>query len=304
MNTFKEMVQGYTKVAVPIDEITEASPLFRTSLWQPTNNGFSHKYEDLKSIMAAEAVNLNGVYPTIGADFNLKDRDIAFYAGTKEVHVNTVDQMANGNLTTYLNKQMNPIFGQTLNNISFDFYYNVLRPFGKAKNKFESASASDGGDIYSSLFFVRWQQDNMSGLVNDNWASAKGGVFKAIELNGGKRYKDASQKSVYGVDIEMPLGFLPANSQNVSGIVNIDLATIDDKAFGRLVTDMIMEARPGSGGKLVAYGSARVISRISQLDEAQNMSNGDKGIWSVLFQGVEFVADYNLLNGTEAFYTL
>ena len=304
MNTFKEMVQGYTNVAVPIDEITEASPLFQTSLWQPTNNGFTHKYEELKDIMSAEAVNLNGVYPTIGADFNLKDRDIAFYAGTKEVHVNTVDQMANGDLNTYLGRQMNPVFGQTLNNISFDFYYNVLRPFSKAKTKLVSAASSDTGDIYSSLYFVRWQQDNMSGLVNDNWASAKGGVFKAIPLNNGARYKNASQKSVYGVDIEMPLGFLPANGQNVAGIVNIDLDTIDDKAFGRLVTDMIMEARPGAGGRLVAYGSARVISRISQLEEAQNMGNGDNGIWSVLFNGVKFVADYNLLNGTEAFYTL
>ena len=195
-NTFKEMVQGYTSLPVHVDELTEASPLFTTSLWQPSNNGFAHKYEEVSYIIAAASVNLNDAYPAIGADFNLKTKDMAFYAGTKEVHVNTVDQMAGGNLSVYLKTQMDPIFAKTLNNISFDAYYNVIRPFAKGKSKLESAAATGSGAKYYSMYFVRWQQDNMVGLVNDKWASAKGGVFKAISLNGGQRYKNADNKSV------------------------------------------------------------------------------------------------------------
>ena len=304
LNTFKKMVMGYSAPQTPVDEITEATPLFKTSLWQPTNNGFSHKYKELESIIAADAVNLNSAYPTVGADFNLKDRDIAFFAGTREVHVNTVDQLNGGNLDAYLSEEMPEVFQSTLMNVSFDFYYNVIRPFAKAKSKLVSATASPSGNIYSSMYFVRWQKGQMAGLVNDAWAGSKGGVFTATKLSGGDRYKNADQKSVYGVDIEMPLGFLPANGRNVSGIVNIDLSTITNADLGALVTNALVQSRVGSGGTTVAYAPPTLVARIAQLDEAQMLGTADNGLLSTMLNGVQIVADWNLLDGTEAPYTL
>lgn len=305
-NTFKEMVQGYTAgLSTPVDEIVEGNPLFQTSLWGPSNNGFSHKYKELVDIQTADAVNLNSAYPTIGADFNLKDRDLAFFAGTREEHVNTVQQLANGDFMAYLDEEMTPIFNSTLNNISFDFYYNVLRPFAKAKGKLVSATESPSGEKYYSMYFVRWQQGQMQGLVNDKWASSNGGVFTVEELSGGSRYKSpTSGKSVYGIDIEMPIGFLPVNGRNVSGIVNIDLDTIDDKTLGTLVRKQLVEARPGAGGNVVGYGNPQLISRIGQMDEAQQLGTANNGIFGVQLNGVTLVGDWNLLNGTEAAYTL
>jgi hypothetical protein len=157
------------------------------------------------------------------------------------------------------------------------------------------------------MHFVRWQKGQMAGLVNDKWAQANGGVFKAIPLSSGDRYVNADSKSVYGVDIEMPLGFLPANGDNVASLVNIDLTAgvISDAVFTKLIMDAIITARPGKGGKLVAYANPFVISRIMTLNQAQVKDNvANNGINSVLFGGVEFVGDWNLLAGTEAPYTV
>ncbi len=306
LNTYKRMVQGYTPKLDTIDEMLEGTPLFQTSIWGPTNNGFSHKYNELKDIVAAEAVNLNSAYPTVGADFNLENRDIAFFAGRREVHVNTVEEMAGGNLNTYLKDEMPAVYNQTLMNVSFDTYYNVLRPFAKAKGKLVSATATPSGNKYSSIYFVRWQKGQMQGLVNDNWAKAKGGVFKAIPLSGGDRYVNpVNGKSVYGVDIEMPLGFLPANGKNVSGIVNIDLATITNDDLGQLVTNALVQARPGLGGKLVAYANPILVARLGQINQAQAKDGvSDNNVYSVLWNGVEIIGDWNLLEGTEAPYTI
>jgi hypothetical protein len=304
-NTFRAMSIAYGDIdEETVDEVTEASPLFATSFWQPSNNGFSHKYKVVKDITAAAAVDLNGAYPTVGADFELLDRDMAFFAGRREVHVNTVDQLSGGSLDTYLDEEMPLVHNETLQNISFDFYYNVLLPFAKEKSKVVSAVASPSGSIYYSLHFVRWQKGQMAGLVNDKWAQANGGVFKATPLSNGNRYVSGG-KSVYGVDIEMPLGFLPANGDNVASIVNIDLATIDDAVFMQLIMDAIISARPGKGGKLVAYANPFVISRIMTLDQAQTVDNvANNGVNSVLMGGVEFIGDWILLTGTEAPYTV
>ncbi len=146
----------------------------------------------------------------------------------------------------------------------------------------------------------------MQGLVNDNWAKAKGGVFKAIPLSGGDRYVNpVNGKSVYGVDIEMPLGFLPANGKNISGIVNIDLATITNDDLGQLVTNALVQARPGLGGKLVAYANPILVARLGQINQAQAKDGvSDNNVYSVLWNGVEIIGDWNLLEGTEAPYTI
>ncbi len=303
INTFTSFVQGYTKLPVPVDQITEGTPLFGSSYWGPTNNGFSHKFEELQSIIAAQAVDLNSAYPTIGAEFKMNDRDIAMFAGTREVHVNTVDQMAGGSLRAYLSKEMPKIFNQTLMNVSFDFYYAVNLPFAVASGKVLSATASPSGNKYNSIHMVRWQDGQYQGLYNHNWASAKGGVFIATEIDGGNRYK-SNGKSVYGVDIEMPLGFLPVNPQNVSVIANIDLATISNEELGTLVTQSIVNCRPGLGGTVKAYASASTIARIGTLKEAQSLGIQANGIWSVVYNGVEFITDWNLLDGTEAPVTI
>jgi len=304
-NTFVSMVQGYTDAQVPVDQITEGSPLFGSSFWGKTNNGFSHKYEELQSIIAAQAVDLNAVYPTIGAEFEMGDRDIAMFAGTREVHVNTVDQMANGSLDAYLEKEMPSVFAQTLMNVSFDFYYGVNIPFANANQKVIDASGGTAtGNKYSSIHVIRWQDGQYQGLYNDKWAQAKGGVFTATKLSGGDRYKNSDDKSVYGVDVEMPLGFLPVNAQNVSVIANIDLATIEDADLGRFVTDAVVQARPGKGGMIKAYANPVTIARLGNLKEAQNLGIQNNGLYSVVIAGVEFIGDWNLLEGVEAPVTL
>ena len=143
----------------------------------------------------------------------------------------------------------------------------------------------------------------MTRFPNEKWAGSHRGVFTAERLSGGQPYK-SNGKSVYGVDIEMPIGFLPVNGRNVSGIVNIDLDTIDEKAFGKLITERMVQARPGAGGTLVAYAHPVLVAFIAQMNEAQALGNADNGIYSTMFNGVQIVGDWNLLEGTEAPYTV
>jgi hypothetical protein len=301
LTTFNKMVQGYTDAVVPVDELTEASPLFATSEWGPTNNGFSQKYQVAQDIISASAVDLNSVYPKIGANWKLKDRDIAMFAGTREVHVNTVDQMAGGSLDAYLDDEMPLIGKETLSNISFDFYYGTSIPFAVSTGKLIDASnGSASGNKYSSIHVIRWEKGQFQGLYNKNWAEAKGGVFKATKLSGGDRYKSDTGESVYGVDIEMPLGFLPANSKNISVVGNIDLATISDEVLGELLMDALIDARAGSGGMTRVYAGPKTVARIGNLKEAQSLGVQNSRFWSVMFAGVEIIADWNIIEGKEA----
>ncbi len=306
VNTFVSMVQGYTDALVPVDTMTEATPLFVTCPWGKTNNGFSHKWQVAQDIIAAQMVDLNDAYPTIGADWKMDDRDIAMFAGRREVHVNTVDQMAGGNLDAYLDDEMPLIAQQTLMNATFDFYYAVNLPFANANQKvIDAEGGSASGNKYYSIHFIRWQEGQYQGLYNDKWAQAKGGVFKATKLSGGDRYPQTTTgKSVYGVDIEMPLGFLPANPQNVAVVANIDLATITEKELGTFIRKAIVMARVGKGGKAYAYCHPMVISAIGNIKEAQNLGIQNNGLYGVELQGVTFIGDYNMLDGEEAPVTL
>lgn len=300
--TFKEIVQAFSPdLAVPVDEITEGNPLFQTATFQESNRGMVHLYEKLEEVIAAEAIDFTDAYGNVDASFTLKDKSLAFFAGLHEVHTNVVDEAYGGSFMDYLAKKMPVIYQQTLNNISFDTYYSVLRPFAKAENKLLDAGGNSGEN--NSLFVCRWQEDQLTGLINGNWAQERGGVFIANMLSGGERYNTGDDKPKFGATIELPVGYLPANSKNISGIVNVDLDSISDEDLSRLVTKSITMARPGAGGRTVAYAHPYLVSRIGAMREAKNAGLSAEGLYLAELGGVEIVGDWNL-SEKEADYTV
>ena len=304
----KEIVQKYTPAGTaqtPVDAITRGAPLFETAVWGSSNSGMTHVYEELVSILEAQAVDLNGAYGAIGAEFNLKNKDLAFYGGRKEVPTNTVDMTAGGDVAAYLAKQMPPVFNKTLMSIEYQMFYNILRPFAKANSQISQISTSSTGDVYNTLFFVRWEEDQMMGLVNDAWARDQGGIFTVKPLSSGDRYVQAGTGvSVYGVDVELPLGLLPANKLNISVLANIDLATVTDADLAKAVTKAMVKSGTGLGGRTVAYGHPLLIARIGALQEAKTAGiDGTSGLYLAEMAGIPFVGDWNLLE-QEAFYTI
>lgn len=306
-NTFKEVVQKYSadsdEAGRVVDEITESSPLFEIMPFQETNDGMTHIYEELKSITAAGSVNLNAAYPTIGAEFNLLDRDIDLVAGLRQVHTNTVDRLYGGSIEKYLEKQMKPIMSQTLMDYSFESYYDVFRPFAKDKGKLVTQTAAPSGNNYFSLWIIRFQEDQMTGLYNPEFAGSKG-VFSVDTGNG---WQVVNGKPVHNLKIEMTTGILPANGRNVSGIVNIDLDDVNSSAdkkaaFGRQVTERLVQTRPGTGGRTYIVGNPMVISTLENLDQASQVV--DNNVVRSTWAGVPMIGDWNLLEGTEAPYTI
>lgn len=306
-NTFKEVVQKYSadsdEAGRVVDEITEASPLFQIMPFQETNDGMTHIYEELKAIQAAQSVNLNAAYPTIGADFNLTDRDIDLIAGIRQVHTNTVDRLYNGSIEAYLDKQMKPIMSQTLMDLSFESYYDVIRPFAKEKGKLITEQASPVGANYFSLWIVRFQEDQFTGLYNPEFAGSRG-VFSVDTGNG---WHVENGKPVYNLKVEMTTGILPANGRNVSGIVNIDLDDVNSSAdkkaaFARKVTDQLVQARPGTGGRTYIVGNPILISTLENLEQASQVV--DNNVVRSTWNGIPMIGDWNLLEGSEDPYSL
>ena len=192
---------------------------------------------------------------------------------------------------------------QTLNNIEFDMFYNVIRPFAKDKGRL--VKQSSGGSDYFSLWFVRFQDGQMVGKYNPERAG-RNGLFAALPLNNGARYKSAG-KSVYGMDIEMSMGILPVNGRNVSGIVNIDLDDVvstaaKKEAFNRQVRQQLVQARPGSGGKTYIFGNPLLISELENFEQASEVV--DNGVTRSALAGIPMIGDWNLLEGTEAEYVI
>lgn len=316
-NTLRTAIQTYSAMPDPVvDETTERCPFLANMPFFPTNLGDSHKYKVLKDITTLEAVNLNAAYGHVGADFNMKTKDVAFYAGTREVHVNEVDVSPyNGSLDAYIQEEAPYIWKQTLSDIEFAMIYGTLRPFAKEKGKLQEyiAYGSTSGNKYSSLLVVRFERGQMHGLYNPDRAqlpkpTPEGemprGILGTIPVNGGNRAKNSAGKSVYQVDLEAGVGILPVNGRNISGIVNIDIADVRSSdanrtKFGDMVSDAVLDANRNYGGDTVIVTSSRVKSQINRI------TNGEKveymGLDMDAIDGVPII-DSPRMTATEAGY--
>jgi hypothetical protein len=303
---FSEIAQKYGMPdGVIVDQVTEDSPIIASALFQPTSHGMTHKYAEVKSVTAMTAVNRNDTYPTVGADKKVDNKDLALYAGTQEVHVNTAAEWGTdgAGAAAYFNEQMPTIIRESLSDIESEIIYNDNAGFeviAKAFGKLTTIAATDTTpNLYYSLYCVGWQQGNFSIIYNEQGFSGAG-VVKQTPLNGGNRYKNSANKSVYGVDLELPIGLFGVNARNIGGIVNFTLATIDSTFFKKL-NDMIALVR---GGNKKLYAHPLVIARLMQAEESYTLSNGDNGVFKRMYSDIELVSSFSFLQGTEAFITI
>jgi len=292
---FSEIAMTFAQVQPGIvDQISLPSPLIASAGFQETTHGFRHAYQELESVTGASRTNLNAAYSSVGADFVLKNKDIDLYAGRHEVHVNTA--AAFGSAQNYFQKKLTYIETSTLSSVDVDVIYNqmekVCQDFGT-----QTKYVTSGSDFYS-LRIVRWEEDVMSMLFNPT-GFGRGSMVQVKPLSNGDRYVNSSGKSVYGADLELTVGLLAASKRNIGSIVNLKLAAIDT-AFGQALSDKLADLYVGTGGRTVVYGHPKAINRITKLLEAEKASIANSGILVNVWNQVQFIGDYNFIDGTEA----
>jgi hypothetical protein len=316
MSNFKDIVQQYAqKQAVLVDSITEGSPLFGTAMFEPTTHGYRHVYEEVSGIVGMQFVNLNAANPSVSMNTNLKQTDIAKMAGKLEVHVDTATEIGGAssdaeNGRAYFNKKAQTIIKRSLMSASQQSYYNLFEPYARSKGKAVSAVTTPSGNKYFSVYVIRWEEGEFTGLFNPRGfgsVNAEGSMVKVTPLSMGGRYTNSEGKSVIGWDMEMPFGFLPANPQNISTIVNVDSTANLDEGFAELLSNALVNARAGSGGRTYIYMAPALRSKLGRIKSSALSIDPSNSAYNRLitsWDGVEIIADYNLLAGTEAAITI
>lgn len=291
---FSEIAQRYAKVQAGIvDQISLPSPIIASAFWEQTTHGYRHAYTEMTAVTSASRSNLNGAYSTVGADFEVKNRDIDLYAGRHEVHVNTAEEF--GGAQNYFQKKLSYIEAGTLQAVEDDIIYNLTEDVCQELGT-QTKYATSGSDFYS-LRIIRWEEGNMAMLYNPN-GFGSGSMIKVTPLSNGQRYV-SSNKSVYGADLELSVGMLAVNKRNIGSIVNLKLTDINT-AFGEAFSDKLVELFVGSGGRMAVYGHPKIINRISKLLEAERASISNSGIVLKIWEQVQLIGDYNFKAGTEA----
>ena len=283
-----------------VDQVIRRTPILEAAPFYPTNTGMTHKWAEIKDVIAMQATNRNDVYPTVGSDRQLDNLDCTLYTGTQEVHVDTAKEWGDGGAgaMAYFEEQNPVIVKQTLVDVETDLIYSEDRGFEVTAKAFGTLTAyASSGSNFFSLYVVGWEQGNMMMMYPEGLYSSSG-VVKETALNGGYRYKNSSNKSVYGKDMEMAIGFYPLNKLNLGGICNFKLADIDAD-FYKALNDKIALIE---GDDVQVFAHPLVINRLRQAEEAQ--PSVDNGIQSWVWGNAKMIGSRNFLQGTEALVTV
>ncbi|MCP4339626.1 MAG: hypothetical protein GY799_12225 [Desulfobulbaceae bacterium] len=301
LNNFARISQKYgMPEGVALDQVIRRTPILESAMFHPTNTGMTHKWAEIKDVVAMQATNRNDAYPTVGSDKKIDNLDCTLYTGTQEVHVDTAKEWGQrgAGAMAYFEDQNPVIIKQTLVDVETDLIYSEDRGFEVTAKAFSTLQAYTGsGSDFYSLYIVGWEQGNMM-MMYPEGLYASNGVVTETEVNGGYRYKNASNKSVYGKDMEMALGFYPLNHNNLAGICNFKLADIDSDFYKALNDKLALV----EGDSLKIYAHPLVINRLRQAEEAQPWV--DNGIQSWVWGAAEMVGSRNFLQGTEALVTV
>jgi len=297
-NTFyEEAIESAPKQAVLIDKIVESSPILSNMPMMPTSDGLSNVYETVVDLVGADQVDLDAPLPTMTYDSNLTQVDLSVFGGKMVVPEDKAKKL--GGAQAYFGKRLPKQMAETGNALEKSLYYNSLRKFSIDNGNYVKAGGSTADSQYS-MVCVTWDDESITGLYDAD-GFGRGEVFDIKTINDGALYEiDSDGVLGYGVRAKLYTGLQLADERKVASIVNIDASNLPTEAE---ISQMIIDARGNSAqSKIYMHPTLkRMISTAYKIGKIQ-MANSDKGINTLVdvWDDVEIITSYNLLNGTEA----
>lgn len=281
-----------------IDDITVNAPIFDVMDFFPSTHGLQHAYESLVEVTGGRLVGVNEALPSADLTTKLNWKDLGVLGFSIEAGIDTVKLMG-GDFAAYLARKVPGITRKTMMEAEHSFIYDVMRAFALKNNKCISSYNSAEGSNHYSLLAARFEEDAFCGLYDEN-GFGQGAMLETIPMSGGKPYKKADGKTVYGADFKSYLGFLTASKKNVAGIVNINDS---HKPTASMVDDMLDECFAGTSGNSYIFGHPKAIRMLGDIKgSALRMTPSDTSMNRDIYDwgGIKFVPSFNFDKASEA----
>lgn len=285
-----------------IDDITVNAPIFDVMDFFPSTHGLQHAYESLVNVTGGKLVGVNEALPNADLATKLNWKDLGILGFSIEAGIDTVKLMG-GDFAGYLARKVPGITRKTMMEAEHSFIYDVLRAFAKEQGKLVSSYAGASGDNHYTLLAVRFEEDALCGLYDED-GFGQGAMLETIPIAGGKPYKKADGKTVYGADFKSYLGFLTASKKNIAGIVNINDS---HKPTASMIDDMLDECLAGTNGKSYVFGHPKAIRMLSDIKgSVLRMTPSDTSMNRDIYDwgGIKFVPSFNFDKASESALSL
>jgi len=291
--TLKELSDLYAKKQpTQVDNITEETPVLAQVPFEETTHGLWNVYEEVSQVTGASLVDMDAVLPTVSADTELKQVDLAVMGGKISVFEDRAKMF--GGKDEYFAQKMPKIERQTGMNTEEHILYNNFRQFAidQGGDNIQDAGATGG----YSLLAVRFVSGETTGLYSSEGFN-QGAMLNMMAINGGNVYEDSDGRLIYGMRLKGYYGIQIANPQTVGAIVDIDSANVPSKTQ---IDDLLHAVRARNNTYLICH--PKVLSFLNTYkDSALQMRPGDenypRGVMS--WDGVPFLTTYNMQDGTE-----
>lgn len=285
-----------------IDDLTVNTPIFDTMELYASTHGVRHAYEKLVEVTGGSFVGLDEALPEADVESKLDWENLGVLGFSIEAGIDTVNQIG-GSFPAYLAKKAPMITRKTAMQAEHSLIYDILREFARKNGKLLTAYQSAAGSNHFTLLAVRWEEEELCGLYDEN-GFGQGAMLETIYMGNGAPYKKNDGRTVYGADFKSYIGFLTANPQNIAGVVNINAS---HKPTAEMIDEMLDGCEAGQNGKTYIYGHPKALRMLSEIkgsaiEMGVNETNYSRRIKT--WDGIQLVPSYNFDKGTEAAVSL
>lgn len=291
-----------------LDALTNENPLLASIPVKAATHGIYNVYTSVKDIDELAEVDFDAELPAVGVSFELGQANLAKIGGTLPIPQDAANLM--GGYDQYANGRIPKIIAKAGNAHEARLYYNGFMKYALQNGKVINGGGTTANKQFS-MIAVHFDSDSVTGLYNGTSVN-NGKLFTIQALNGGADHKVSALNGAIGRELAIYLhyGLQLADPRYVKAIVNIeakanttDRDKIDGLPTGMMMDDLINDVQ-GNPANTVIYCAPIVLRYMANKFNLQNRtvidSQSDIRYDIVRWNGIPFVASYNIFNGTEA----
>ena len=302
-NTIYDIALSYAdKQEHIVDPLQREAPLFQNLPCMETSKMDKNIFEIVKDVAIPTVNDFDAPLPKLYANTELNYASLAKIGGRIELPLDKCRMLGRAEL---IQKQMPVILNRAGQAFDASFMYNSLRKFciDHASDCVTNAGGGDSGGY--SIVGITWGEGENYGLFKPALSGQK--MFDVYPLSGGNimniQDKEGKEISGYVIEMVMFLGIQLARLDRIHSIINIDathLPTFND------LLDMVYSIG-GYGDNSVFFAHPKLIYKLRSQYMADNQHKDGfvmDADGNLRVDKVRFIADPNMLDGTETKITL
>jgi len=285
-----------------VNDLLEDTTILGGWKFEPTSHGLWHAYEQTTEIEGAGFVKIDAPLPDVKVDSELRKIDLNIMGGKMFVGEDKATQY--GGAAKYFADKTPSLLRNAGMQAEKSLIYNNILPFAKDCGNIVSAggSAATGTSGLYSMYAVRQVPSEVCGLYSEK-SFQKGAMLDVEAINKGALYESGGVLG-YGIRLKGYFGFMLANKNAVSAIVNINASHLPT---AKQIDAMLVQARAHPSNTKI-YCHPVLFSMIAGTYKEQTLRTAvtDKDLNRLIthWNGIEVITSYNMGNGDEAAVSL